>query len=323
MSKNFSQGVEIVIENFTNPAVDQFVVHTSGSTGKPKSIRLNKKHMKASAEMTLQFLTIGENDSCLLCMSPSHIGGIMMVVRAIVGNLRLTEVQPQARPLQGVDGDFDFVAMVPYQVEASLKDLHRIKKLIIGGGPISSALEKQLKGLPNEIYHTFGMTETISHIAMRRVNGKDSEVFHTLPGIRVSTDSRNCLKIDAPMLGVSDLQTNDIVELINSSSFIWKGRIDNVVNSAGVKLHPELIERKIENFPYPFFLTGIPDEKFGQKLIMIIEASSLPSQSQIEWHLKALHKYELPKAYFHIAKFSRTASGKLDRLATLNQMQLV
>lgn len=314
-----SKSVEQVLSNFGDKS-DFMEVHTSGSTGVPKTIKIKKTHMRASAHMTLDFLDLKKGDKALLCMSPSHIGGIMMVLRSELGSLDLTVVEPSAKPLENIIGDFDFVAMVPYQVAASMEDLHRVKKLIIGGGPISSDLENLLIALPNEIYHTYGMTETISHIAMRHVNGEDNNVFKVLPGIEIEQDDRSCLVINAPALGVVSLPTNDLVELKSSESFVWLGRYDNVVNSAGLKLHPESIEKKIGDTGYPFFLAGMPDAKFGESLIMVVESEKQFSIEDFKDHFQSLGKYEIPKRVFSVAQFEMTESGKLSRKETLKRI---
>lgn len=292
-------------------------VQTSGSTGVPKLIKIDKAHMRASAKMTLDFLRLEKGGKSLLCMSVAHIGGMMMVVRSEIGDLDLTVVPASARPLENRDENFDFVAMVPYQVASSLNDLHRIKKLIIGGGPISPDLEGKLADLPNEIYHTYGMTETISHIAMRRVNSADNEVFTALPEVFLSQDERGCLVINAPSLGVEGLITNDIVDLKSTNSFVWLGRFDNVVNSAGVKLHPESIEKKIGSIGRPYFLAGIPDAKFGESLIMAVEGEDKMSIQDFQKQFVNLGKYEIPKQVFTVSKFVMTDSGKLNRKETL------
>lgn len=310
-----------VIARFQDDSLEM-EVHTSGSTGVPKSIRIPKRYMEASAKMTLSFLRLQKGDRALLCMSPAHIGGIMMVIRALLGELKLEVVEPGARPLENLDGSFDFAAMVPYQVEASMDDLHRIKNLIIGGGPISPELEERLKVLPNNIYHTYGMTETISHIAMRKVNGADNEWFKVMPDVELKTDARGCLVINAPNLGASGIVTNDLVELEDSKTFKWLGRIDNVVNSAGLKLHPESIEQKIGSIGQPYFLAGIKDPKLGESLVMIVEGDT-PEQSKLDQYFTGLHKYEIPKQVFSIPEFKRTESGKLSRRATLEFLKLV
>lgn len=310
-----------VIARFQDDSLEM-EVHTSGSTGVPKSIRIPKRYMEASAKMTLTFLGLQKGDRALLCMSPAHIGGIMMVIRALLGELKLEVVEPSARPLENLDGSFDFAAMVPYQVEASMDDLHRIKNLIIGGGPISPELEERLKVLPNNIYHTYGMTETISHIAMRKVNGADNEWFKVMPDVELKTDARGCLVINAPNLGASGIVTNDLVELEDSKTFKWLGRIDNVVNSAGLKLHPESIEQKIGSIGQPYFLAGIKDPKLGESLVMIVEGDT-PEQSKLDQYFTGLHKYEMPKQVFSISHFRMTESGKLSRRATLEFLKLV
>jgi len=296
---------------------DYMEVQTSGSTGQPRFIKISKDHMQASARMTLDFLRLNKGDKTLLCMSPKHIGGIMMIIRAVEGGLNLSVTEPSARPIETLKDDFDLVAMVPYQVAASLDELPRIKKLIIGGGPINPGLEEKLNKLPNEIYHTYGMTETISHIAMRKVNSPDKEVFHTLPGIAVSQDHRGCLVVEAPRLGVHKLITNDQIELCGKGKFIWLGRYDNIVNSAGIKLHPEGIEKKMGSMGYHYFLAGLPDPRFGESLIMVVESKEKLTHNHFESAFKKLGKYEIPKRIITISEFVMTESGKLNRRETL------
>lgn len=319
--KNLSEGhsIERFLETFLDEKED-FHVYTSGSTGKPKGIRIQKEYMETSAQKTLDFLGINKGDKALLCLPTDKIAGIMMLVRWFVGRLDLYPVEATARPLEKAEGEFDFAAMVPYQVSASLDQLHRIRKLIIGGASINPSLEEKLQSLPSKIYQTYGMTETISHVAMRRVNGqRRSQSYEAMPGVSFSLDSRSCLVINSPEIGVKSLVTNDVVELESPERFIWKGRYDNVVNSGGVKLHPELIEKKIGPLKVEYFLAGIPDKGLGEKLVMLVESEEEFGPEYFEEAFTALDIYEKPKEIIGVASFSKTPNGKIRRKETVKK----
>lgn len=302
-----------------SPALE---VHTSGSTGSPKPILLSKKYMRVSAEKTAEALGLQAKYKCLLCLPVNRIGGVMMLVRWLQSDLDLYPQGNTATPLAETHTSFEFGAMVPYQVQQSLKDLSLIKKLIIGGGPVNPDLEQKLKDMPNAIFHTYGMTETISHVALRRINGATADgAFHALPGVRFDIDERNCLIIHAPDIGVSNLVTNDVVELHSTSSFTWKGRFDNVVNSGGIKLFPEEIEKKLGDIGYHYFLFGQKDERLGERLVMLVENEAEVTVDQFADNFSSLPKYERPKAVFTVPAFKTSAGGKLDRKGSINSIK--
>jgi len=299
-----------------NSGLDFVESKTSGSTGKPKTLRLLKKHMIASAQMTGDFLNLKENDSALLCMSIDTIAGKMMIVRAIVLDLNLIVTDITSTPLKNTTRKIDFAAMVPMQVEGSLNELSLINKLIIGGGVISNHLWNAISVSECLAYQTFGMTETISHIAMRRVSNELTN-YRVLPGVEIAVEE-GCLSINAPDLGVENLQTNDQVEIYEDGSFKWLGRKDFVINSGGVKIHPEVIEDKLESLiQQPFFVIGLPDDTFGEKLILCIEGDSSILKSELE---TCLNKFYIPKYVYFFDEFSRTASGKINRLKTIERI---
>ena len=227
----------------------QFIsVETSGSTGTPKTLLVEKEKMIASARMTCQFLRLKPHDKALLCMSLKHIGAKMMVVRSLIANLDLLVTPPSKNPLADITEPLNFVAMVPLQVYNSMQNpteyerLKRIEKLIIGGGQIDEKMEAELKNFPNEVWSTYGMTETLSHIAMRRINGTAaSQWYQPLPGINISTQTDGCLIIDAPHLSKESIVTNDIVEINANNEFKILGRKDNVINSGGIKIQIEFL----------------------------------------------------------------------------------
>lgn len=256
------------------------LVHTSGSTGKPKPMRVEKSRMQASARTTCQYLQLRPGDSALLCMPLDYIAGKMMVVRAITCGLRLITVPPSGHPLASLSQAPDFAAMVPMQVYNSLQVprerrlLAHIRHLIIGGGAIDSHLEHQLRLFPNNIWSTYGMTETLSHVALRRLSGSEaSEWYSPLDGVTISVDSRGCLVVDAPRVCAHPLHTNDIVEMdAHGARFRIIGRIDNVVDSGGIKIQIEEVEQRLRPLlPYPFMIIKVSDKKFGEAMALLIQ----------------------------------------------------
>lgn len=303
-------------------------VFTSGSTGKPKSIRLSKQAMVHSSLATGDFFGIHPGDSALQCLPSNFIAGKMMLVRAMILGLELDLVAPTSNPLGKVEKKYDFCAMVPLQVENSLEHLHNIKTLIIGGAPASKNLIASLQGLSAKIFATYGMTETITHIAAKPLNhlpkGSNAN-YKTLPNISVSIDNRNCLVIDAPRITDEKIITNDVVDIISETEFNWLGRFDNVINSGGVKLHPEQIEEKLHSLiHYRFFVTAVDDEKLGKKLILLVEdaAQNLDTTQllKIIQESKKLTKFEIPKAIYTVEKFVETDTGKIQRTKTLQAL---
>ncbi len=306
---------------------DHIVVQTSGSTGKPKKIKVYKQHMVNSAKATGKFFKIEENTTALLCLPANYIAGKMMLIRAMVLGWKIDLVPPKTNPLDTVYKQYDFCAMVPLQLDNSLNRLHLIKKMIVGGGPVSEHLKELIQGVKTKIFETYGMTETVSHIAARRVNPKkkdkkDAHFFKALPNITLSVDNRNCLVIKAPQLNDQTIVTNDVVELKTYKKFLWKGRFDNVINSGGVKLYPEEIETKLQLLiEYRFFITSLPDQTLGDRVILIIERdydkiAYLTLQEGLN-NLKTLNKFENPKEIHFLPQFIETDNGKVQRRKTL------
>ena len=297
-------------------------VTTSGSTGEPKKISLSKKHMEASAKMTLDFFGLKPGDKALLCLPEKYIAGKMMIVRSMLGKLDLYCIEPSSTPIADLP-DIDFAAMTPAQVSALLESekgidlLNSIKILILGGSFLSEKLERKIKQLKSSVWHTYGMTETITHIALRKVNGEGaSQWFSPLPNIEIQLNDDGCLQIDAPQIGVFSLKTNDLIE-ISGKGFRILGRKDNVVNSGGVKLFPEQIEKKLKGIiEGKFFLTGIQDDKFGEKLVLIVEnKKELKLNKNQLWKLikDKLSGYEIPKEIIFVDEIKTTTSGKIIR----------
>lgn len=305
-------------------------VKTSGSTGTPKNMLVEKRRMLASARMTCDFLGLQPGDTALLCMSLDYIAGKMMVVRALERGLQLISVEPSGHPLQTPTPSLSFAAMVPMQVWNSLQvpdqreRLRQVRHLLIGGGAISEPLAEALKDFPNYVWSSYGMTETLSHIALRQLNGPRRSSWYTpLPGVAVELNDDGCLVIKAPHLCDGPLVTNDIGELSASATSQEKGRLfrilgrrDNVVCSGGIKLQMEAIEEKLRPAmgSIPFMITKVKDDKFGEAVVLLVEGSkgALPHEEQL---FAALTKYERPKHIIPVSRLPMTETGKPARAA--------
>jgi len=310
---------------------DTVVVQTSGSTGKPKQIQLPKAAMINSAKMTGHYFNFKEGQTALLCLPCSYIAGKMMVIRSFVWGLDLQTVEPVGNPMETIEQGIYFAAMVPLQVAKMLEKTPQkaafLSQLIIGGGKVSENLNKQLQNLSTKCYATYGMTETITHIAIQKLNGPDKKLtFQALPEVRLSLDKRNCLVIDAPAVAEESVVTNDIVRLISPTQFEWLGRFDNVINTGGVKVFPEQIEKKLEKIiKTRFFIHFLADEDLGQQIILIIEDSHWNVSQKIDYMTNVsqlLSKYEKPKQLFFIEKFVETPTKKIHRLKTKALLKL-
>lgn len=289
-------------------------LQTSGSTGTPKIIRVDKQAMVNSAVATGDFFDLRSGNRALQCLPVKYVAGKMMLIRAIILGLDLDYVAPSSHPMKDLDDlKYDFVAMVPMQAQNSLNELKSVKKLIVGGARVSASLEKELMKLPTEVYETYGMTETITHIAAKRVGEK---AFTVLPHVTISYDERNCLVIHAPHIIAEDaIITNDLVELVNENQFVFLGRIDNVINSGGVKIMPEQVEHKLDgSIKHRFFITSKEDKELGEKVVLVIESDSFEVDSAI---FDVLDKYERPKEIVFVPKFKETENGKVLRKESL------
>ena len=318
----WEQEVWCFIDEWFN-AEDEVRLQTSGSTGIPKVIAIKKKYLRNSAQMTLAFLDLSEGDTALLCLSATYIAGKMMIVRALEGGLDLLLREAVGNPLKGIEENIVFAAMVPLQVEKVFQEegavaLERINQLIIGGAVVGNQLLRQLRPLKSQVWATYGMTETVSHVAMKRLSGgKNTDFFVPMPGVTLSTDERGCLLIEASHLAPTLVATNDIVSFDEEQNFRFVGRYDNIINSGGVKLVPEQIEEKIVPlFSERFIISAVADERLGQKLVLYIESSEAEhyNWSALEKELALLlPPYERPKALFVIPQFEETKSGKVKR----------
>lgn len=292
---------------------------TSGTTGTPKIITIKKEAMVHSAIATGNFFDLHPQDKALLCLSTRYIAGKMMIVRAMMIGLELDIIAPISNLGDSLsDKCYDFVAIVPLQAENSLDKLNQFKKIIIGGAKVSEDLALKLNSVNAKIYETYGMTETITHIAAKRVG---EMYFNTLEHVTITVDNRSCLVIDAPIITNEKIVTNDIVEIHNEKQFKWLGRYDNVINSGGVKLFPEQIETKlVSKIPNRFFITGLPDAVLGTKVVLIIEGME---QKIVPSIFDLLDKFEKPKEVFFVSEFVETETQKINRLQTLKKIKVV
>ena len=294
-------------------------VQTSGSTGAPKQMLVEKRRMLASARRTNDFLGLQPGDTALLCMSLDYIAGKMMVVRALERNLKLMRVEPSGHPLavtqMGQSPCVTFAAMVPMQVYNSLQvaeereRLKEIRQLIIGGGAIDEALAEELKDFPHGVWSTYGMTETLSHIALRRLNGEAASEWYTpFPSVEVSLSEDGCLVIDAPEVCEERLITNDIAALGDDGCFRILGRKDNVICSGGLKIQAEEVERQLHpHLREPYLITKRHDARLGEAMVLLTEGSVSEARQVCE---RILTKYHQPRAYLHVDHIPLTETGK-------------
>jgi len=305
---------------------DHIIVKTSGSTGKPKELKILKQTMVNSAIATGDFFNLKPGNKILNCLPSNFIAGKMMIVRAIVLGLELDMIEPAALPRIDYEKDYDFCAFTPMQLKNFAKYLKKIKTVIVGGGQVSNTIKKMIQDKKPVVYETYGMTETVSHIAVRKLNNfTESGInsvnnFKTLPNVTVLQDDRGCLVVKAPNLMEEDIVTNDIVKIISNTEFEWLGRYDNVINSGAIKLYPEVIEKKLQDqIEEEFFISSKPDETLGEKLILVIESNKENLDTSV---FECLDKYEKPKEIFYIPKFAETSSGKIHRKKTLEALNL-
>ena len=298
---------------------DRVLVHTSGSTGSPKPLWVEKRRMEASARITCDFLQLQPGDTALLCMPLDYIAGKMVVVRSIVRHLRLISVPPSGHPLKGLAETPTFAAMVPMQVYNSLQvaeerdRLRAIRHLIIGGGAIDDGLAGQLKDFPNAVWSTYGMTETLSHIALRRLNGDEASLWYTpFASVSVCLNADGCLVIDAPEVCAHQLTTHDIAELsADGKQFRILGRKDNVIDSGGIKIQIEEVERLLRPYLFvPFIITKVSDAKYGEAVTLLYEHTSLSVSALREICDLHLPRFWSPRHYFEVPSLPLTETGK-------------
>jgi O-succinylbenzoic acid--CoA ligase len=317
LQKNYLQAVKKFITEWSSDA-KEISANTSGSTGQPKLIRISKQAARHSAWCTGMFFELSPGQIALLNLSPEFIAGKMMIVRAYEHNLKLVVAPLTDNPLIALPNiDIDFAAFVPNQIHSILADklskakLNSIKNVIIGGAPLNPQLENELTQMTCKCYVSFGMTETITHFALRRVG---TPIYHCLDGFEIDVDDRSCLVIKPNEILDEALITNDVIELQDSYSFKWKGRFDFVINSGGIKIHPEVVEKMIIHLlpDHNYYLTSKSDETYGEIAILMVEGQV--DTTQLLHEAKAcLPTHYAPKEVYIQAAFDYTETGKIIR----------
>ena len=313
----FVEELRVFLQDWFSPS-PTLTVHTSGSTGTPKTICVRKAQMIQSARMTCHFLGLRAGDSALLCMPLRYIAGKMVVVRALIAGLDLRLAVPSGHPLDTVEHAPTFAAMIPLQIYNSLQrkeeqiKLMGIQFLLIGGGAIDATLEQAIRTLPGQIYSTYGMTETLSHIALRRLNGEEASSHYTpFEGVHLSLTEEETLRIEAPQVCDQPLVTNDVARLYPDGSFTILGRKDNIINTGGIKVQIEEVEQRLKPIlSSPFAITSLPDPKFGEQIVLLFTGDTPQPES-----FEVLPKYQRPKTIYYTQEIPLTETGKVNRPA--------
>jgi O-succinylbenzoic acid--CoA ligase len=319
---------------------ESFILQTSGSTGSPKPITVLRIQMITSARMTGQALQLASGDPALVNLHIRYIAGRMMLVRGLELKLPLTVTEPSASPLALFASEtvFKLLSFVPAQLQTILEQtpeklsiLNKAKAILLGGAPITTAQETQLQRIEAPVFQTYGMTETLSHIALRRLNGATaSEVYTVLPGVHIETDQRGCLVIQTPVVKEQSIVTNDIVQILSPATFRWVGRIDNVINSGGVKVQAERVEQEVASvltqvqLNRRFFVAGIPHTQWGEVVALFMEGTPVADDQKIRLlemlEQAGLSRYELPKEIFFMNTFLETPTGKVDKKLIVKEL---
>lgn len=332
---NFASKIARLIKNWYEGDL-LFRIYSSGSTGQPRLLTFSREQLMDSAGQTISFFNLQENDNLLLCLPPDKIAGFMMIIRALTGGMNLILTEPSSNPLKNISGfpDLDFVAFVPHQLQRvitenpeNLKLLKHAKGVIIGGVSINNIQEELFQSLPFPVYETYGMTETLTHIALRKINLQEKEEYFTvLPGVEIKLAKDSCLMIKSRVTLNKWLKTNDIAEILPDKKFIIKGRKDHIINSAGLKINPELVERQIENlissfFPDTgFFIGGKPHPQYGESVCLFLELKAIEEQLKTKI-LSSCNELTESICKIHdifcVPEFERTSNGKIMRKPTI------
>ncbi len=318
--------------------VQEVGLRTSGSTGQPQLVMLRRAQLEASARRTGDFFDLGPGDRALVCLNCEYVGGLMMLVRGLERQMHLTVVEPHADPLayMAADAEFDFAAFVPLQLRTVLEAghaarLNKMRAILVGGASVDAALHRATQALTVPVWHTYGMTETASHVALRRLNGPEAtDYYRVLPGIAAGQDARGCLTLRGDVTADKLIVTNDVVELLpQHHGFRWRGRADFVINSGGVKVQAEKVEQVLEvalaevGAARACFVAGQPDSRLGEAVTAFVEGPALPAATEkklLALLAERLEKYEHPRQVVYVPQFRMTATGKVDRAGTLRSI---
>ena len=296
-----------------------FIFQSSGSTGEPKSFQFTKAQLLTSANASIKALQLDQHTKALVCLPLTSVGGLLQLARAIHANFELFIDLPSSRPLQNFDAAINFISMVPTQLQQSLEHeplkLAGIEKILIGGAPLEENLIEACNNLSISLIQSYGMTETLSHVALRNISNGVSEAFKAIEGVHFE-QAQNCLTIHYPALLDTPLYTNDLVNLIDKEHFEWLGRADFAINSGGMKIIPEQLEKTLSTvLSHPFFVTAVPDEKWGSVVGLVMEGEAI--DLELDWNSLGLTAAAIPKKIAFIAQFQRTQTLKIKRQETL------
>ena len=303
---------------------DFYEIRTSGSTGEPKKIKVHRDDLILSAGITNDFLGLDSQSTAIHCLPSRFIAGKMMFVRAFVGDYNLIVTKPVSNSLESLDHKVDFIALTPFQVEQILKSkestqkLRGIREVIIGGASVNDSIISRISEWTNNVYNTYGMTETLSHVAMAKLNSEHPKHFLSVSDkFQLETDERQCLLVSTPYRHAKKLVTNDVVQFNEDFSFKWIGRVDNIINTGSIKINPETIEAKLQGLIIdPFIVSSEEDRELGNKMILVIESRDdyYETDGFKNSLSSVLEKYEIPRKIVRIEKFNRLANDKIDRL---------
>jgi O-succinylbenzoic acid--CoA ligase len=309
--------------SFWKSKENKISVYTSGSTGSPKKINIYKNQMVASAKNTLGYFEIKDNSTFLSCLPLKYIGGKMILIRAILSKSKIVLCKPTVNPINELDTEIDFIALTPLQLNSLLEKKNIFKKIklaIVGGGLVSKNVISKIQNLTTNCFQTYGMTETISHIALRNLkNCTDKTPYKCLQDVEVRANNKNQLIINSKELEIKNLVTNDKVKILSTKEFLFLNRTDNIINSGGLKINPEEVENKILKSlgDNNFFVDKIKNDKFGEEIILIALKKikiDLLIQSIKLLKDKKIH----PKKIYIVDKFIFNDNQKIDKLKSKN-----
>jgi o-succinylbenzoate---CoA ligase len=337
-AQNFSTqpGEEPTLDDWRRPVLETFYqllvknngaleVKTSGTTGPPKPMVIPREDLIASAKLTAETFDLKEGDRVLHCLPADHVAGRMMLVRAMVLGLDMHIINPRGSVLENLrtEDRFRFAAMIPLQLHRIIQeDRARVERqfdtILLGGGPVSMALREDVRELDVKVYQGYGSTETVTHVAVRRLNGPTrSDRYHAIGDVTFAQDDLGRLVVNTPHLSTKTHITNDLADVPGPRTFRWRGRYDNVILSGGKKIFPEQLEERTGGLlPFPHFFMPIPDDRLGQAVCLVIETEQRDPtvvQEVLDILAKILHPHEMPRRISATRKLRRTRTGKIIR----------
>lgn len=297
--------------------VNEIECHSSGSTGAPKSIFIPREQLIKSALRTIDYFNLTKSSTLYSCISPDYIGGKMMLIRAEVCGGKLCWEKPSNRPLfEGVTTEIDLLAVVPSQMRHIIDNINQIPKIrniIIGGAPIPVALKEEIVKSGLNAYETYGMTETASHIALRKIE-ESNQGFSPLADIEIGLDQRDCLVITIPDWG--NFITNDIAQINSDNTFNILGRYDNIIITGGKKVNPEEIEQELEVIlDCEVIAWGAPNALWGEIINIAVAPDCVYTEEEIIRIAKELLPPEKRPRRAIKTDIPHLSNGKKDRKA--------